>query len=118
MEGGYRKFDVILVDFGDDVLAGEQGGIRPAVIVQNNLGNLHSPTTLVFPFTTQKRSLTQSTHSFFRANEKYGLTKDSYLLGEAIKQISELRILKKLGRIVDKTGQDEIQRVFFANWGL
>ena len=117
MEGGYRKFDVILVDFGNDVLAGEQGGIRPAVIVQNNLGNLHSPTTLVFPFTTQPRSLTQSTHSFFRANAKYGLTKDSYLLGEAMKQISELRIIKKLGKIYDQNGQDEIWRVYFANWG-
>ena len=51
MEGGYRKYDVVRVDFGDIVLAGEQGGVRPAVIVQNNLGNLHSGTTLVIPFT-------------------------------------------------------------------
>lgn len=118
MEGGYRKYDVVRVDFGDIVLAGEQGGIRPAVIVQNNLGNLHSGTTLVIPFTSQPRSLTQSTHSFFRANKQYGLKLDSYLLGESMKSISELRIIEKLGTITKKEDKDEVRRVYFANWGM
>lgn len=118
VEGGYRKYDVVRVDFGDIVLAGEQGGIRPAVIVQNNLGNLHSGTTLVIPFTSQPRSLTQSTHSFFHANKRYGLKLDSYLLGESMKSISELRIIEKLGTITKKEDKDEVRRVYFANWGM
>ena len=47
VEGGYKKFDVVLVDFGEEILAGEQGGIRPAVIVQNNIGNRYSVSTVV-----------------------------------------------------------------------
>lgn len=117
MEGGYRKYDVVRVDFGDAVLAGEQGGIRPAVIVQNNLGNIYSGATLVIPFTSQHRNLAQSTHSFFRANKRYGLKLDSYLLGECMKSVSELRIIEKLGTITKKEDREEVKRVYFANWG-
>ena len=116
MEGGYKKFDVVLVDFGEEI-AGEQGGIRPAVIVQNNIGNRYSISTVVMPFTSQPKSLKQSTHSLFPANEKYGFTKDSYLLGEGIRQISEQRIIKKMGTITDNAGREEVKRVYFSNWG-
>lgn len=117
VEGGYKKYDVVLVDFGEEILAGEQGGIRPAVIVQNNIGNKYSISTVVLPFTSQPKSLKQSTHSLFLANESYGLTKDSYLLGECIRQISEQRIIKKMGSIFDNTGREEVKRVYFSNWG-
>ena len=117
VEGGYKKFDVVLVDFGEEILAGEQGGIRPAVIVQNNIGNRYSISTVVMPFTSQPKSLKQSTHSLFPANEKYGLTKDSYLLGECIRQASERRIIKKMGTISDSAGREEVKRVYFSNWG-
>jgi ABC-type uncharacterized transport system ATPase subunit len=63
------------------------------------------------PFTSQPKSLKQSTHSLFPANEKYGLTKDSYLLGECIRQASERRIIKKMGTISENAGREEVKRV-------
>ena len=40
MQNGFKKYDVVLVDFGKTEFAGEQGGVRPAVIMSNNTGNI------------------------------------------------------------------------------
>lgn len=53
MKNGYKTFDVVLVNFGKVEFAGEQGGIRPAVIIQNTAGNIYSSTTIVIPTTTK-----------------------------------------------------------------
>ena len=111
-----KRGDIYYADLSP-VVGSEQGGIRPAVIVQNNIGNRYSISTVVMPFTSQPKSLKQSTHSLFPANEKYGFTKDSYLLGECIRQISEQRIIKKMGTITDNAGREEVKRVYFSNWG-
>lgn len=60
-----NTFDIVRVDFGEVEFAGEQGGIRPAVVIQNKLGNIHSSTTIVIPFTTKIKHLQQPTHSLF-----------------------------------------------------
>ena len=52
MVKNYKAFDVILVNFGEIEFDGEQGGVRPAVIIQNKAGNLHSPCTIVIPITS------------------------------------------------------------------
>ena len=115
MISNYKTFDVVLVDFGKIDLAGEIGGIRPAVIVQNELGNVHSPCTIVLAFTSQHRSLPQSTHSLFKKDPAKGLTKDSVLLGECVRQISEQRIQKKLGEITKLEDKKEVMRAYIAN---
>lgn len=117
MKNGFNTFDVIMVDFGEAKFNGEQAGLRPAVIIQNAMGNLHSNTTLVMPFTTSYKSLRQPTHSLFKADQKKGLSQDSVLLGECIRQISENRIVRKLGSIDDKKDRIEIKRVYDANFG-
>lgn len=113
----YNKYDVVIVDFGEAKFASEQGGLRPAVIIQNQIGNTYSSSTIVLPFTTKIKHLNQSTHSLFLSNAENGLSKDSMLLGECIRQISEQRILKKIGSITDIGGKTEIKRVYFANFG-
>ena len=65
MVKNYKAFDVVLVNFGSAEFFGEQAGVRPAVIVQNFVGNVHSPCTIVLPMTTKIKHLTQPTHSFF-----------------------------------------------------
>lgn len=52
-----NTFDIVRVDFGDVVFAGEQGGIRPAVVIQNAYGNIYSDTTIVIPFTSKIKHL-------------------------------------------------------------
>lgn len=113
----YRKFDVVLVDFGNNVIGSEQGGVRCAVIVQNNVGNEHSTTTIVMPFTTKVKNATQPTHSFFKASTERGLNRDSMLLGECMRQISADRIIKPLGRLASEQDQMAVRKVYLANWG-
>lgn len=117
MTNDYKRFDVVLVDFGKVQFAGEQGNLRPAVVIQNDVGNRHSTTTIVIPFTSQARSITQPTHSLFRADSKKGLVVDSILLGECVRQISEKRIKKKLGSITEPKDRLEIKRAYDANFG-
>lgn len=112
-----KTFDVVLVNFGTVEFAGEQSGTRPAVVIQNALGNIHSDTTIVLPFSTKLKNLNQSTHSFFVKNEEYGLREDSVLLGECVRQVSKERIIKKLGSFDKKEDRMEIKRAYDANFG-
>lgn len=117
MKNGFKTFDVVMVDFGKAEFQGEQAGVRPAVIVQNALGNLHSDSTIVIPFTTSRKNIRQSTHSLFRADREKGLLEDSVLLGENLRNVSEKRILYKLGAIKEKKDRLEVKRVYDANFG-
>ena len=123
MKGGYggmkqtiKKFDVVLVDFGVNV-GSEQEGERPAIVVQNDIGNYHSPTTLVMPCTTAKGKHRIPTHTPIRKGRGTGLKENSIVLGECIRQVSEERIIKLLGRITDEKEQFAIKEVYFSNWG-
>lgn len=116
MVNKYKALDVVLVDFGKAEFAGEIAGKRPAVIIQNRMGNLYSSTTLVMPFTSKQKKLDQSTHSLFKKDLRVGLTEDSILLGECLRQISEKRIIKKLGEVTDNYYKTEIKRVRDANF--
>ena len=111
-----KRYDVVLVDFGDN-MDSEQSGIRPAIIIQNDIGNLYSTTTLVAPLTSQHRSLSQPTHTLIKKGVEKGLTKDSIVLAECLRQVSEKRIKKYLGKISDITEQKEIRRAYEANFG-
>lgn len=112
-----NTFDILMIDFGEVEFAGEQGGIRPAVVIQNAYGNIYSDTTIVIPFTSKIKHLQQPTHSFFHKDLGKGLTKDSMILGECVRQISKERILKKLGAITKIQEKKKIKAVYDANFG-
>ena len=112
-----KRFDVVLVDFGDNVIDSEQGGIRPAIIIQNDVGNLHSTTTIVMPVSTKIKNIKQPTHTLILRGEEKGLKEDSIVLGECLRQISKRRIKKYLGKISDPIEKKEIKRVYDANFG-
>lgn len=117
MKQDLKRYDIIQVDFGEDVIGSEQGGIRPAIIIQNDVGNIHSSTTIVMPLTKQIKHLNQPTHTLIAKGKDKGLIKDSMALGEALRQISEKRIIKYIGRISDVNEKKEIRRVFDASFG-
>lgn len=113
-----RQLDIVLVDFGDDVIGSEQGGVRPALVIQNDTGNTFSRTTIVMPFTSNTRKKRfQKTHVYFKCSPKLGLLKDSILQGECIRQVSEQRIIKKLGRVCDAKLVEKIRAAYYANMG-
>ena len=84
-----KRYDIVLVDFGLNVIDSEQGGIRPAVIIQNDVGNFYSSTTIVMPLTSQVKNLNQPTHTLIEKGNDKGLVEDSMVLGECMRQISE-----------------------------
>ena len=112
-----KKYDVLLVDFGKNAIDSEQSGIRPAVVIQNDTGNYFSPTTIVMPLTSQNKSLSQSTHTLIKKGESKGLTNDSVLLAECMRQVSKKRIIKYLGKITDIQEKRESRRVYEASFG-
>lgn len=112
-----KRYDVLLVDFGKNSVDSEQSGIRPAVVIQNDIGNYYSPTTIVMPLTSQHKSLNQSTHTLIKKGESKGLVNDSVVLAECMRQVSKKRILKYLGKIEDEQEKNEIRRVYEACFG-
>lgn len=113
----YKRYDIVQADLGmtDGSI---QNGIRPVVIVQNNVGNLHSPTTIVMPLSTKTyKNPNQPTHTLIKKSCTNGLLKDSMVLGEQMRVISSKRIIKKIGSITNEKEKKEIRRVYDANFG-
>lgn len=111
-----RRYDIVQADLGQ-VVGSEQGGIRPVLIIQNDIGNIHSCTTIVIPLSSRLKSLRQPTHTLIKKSADTGLKTDSILLGEQIRVISNQRIIKKIGTVTDNNERMEIRRVYTANFG-
>lgn len=77
-----RCGEVYLMNFGD--AAHEQHGLRPGVVLQNNVGNLHSPNVIALPLTTSIKKMSMPTHVLLRASDT-GLMYDSMVLAECPK---------------------------------
>lgn len=82
------------------VVGSEQGGVRPVLVVQNDVGNKYSPTVIVAAITSQINKAKIPTH--IELNTKYGLTKDSVLLLEQIRTLDKRRLKEKIGILDDK----------------
>lgn len=96
----YNRGDVYLIDF-EPHIGSEQGGIRPAVVLQNNIGNIYCPTLIVAPITS--RSFKKSclpTHYIIKDSKNVGCF--GIVLLEQIKTIDKCRVYKYLGSFSDK----------------
>ncbi len=80
------------------VIGSEQGGVRPVLIVQNNVGNKHSPTVIAAAITSQKEKAKLPTHIELQGNN-CGLAKDSVVLLEQIRTIDKKRLKEKMGEL-------------------
>lgn len=81
------------------VIGSEQGGLRPVLIVQNDVGNKYSPTTIIAPITSRFTKKPLPTH-FPLSN--CGLAKDSIALCEQLRTIDKRRLKEKLGSMDEK----------------
>jgi len=86
----------------DPVLGSEQGGIRPVLIVQNDLGNQSSPTVIVVPLTSRRKRLNQPTHVLIHPPEG-GLECASLVLCEQIRTLEKSRLGRRLGRLSEES---------------
>ena len=80
------------------VVGSEQGGVRPVLIVQNDVGNKYSPTVIAAAITSQINKAKMPTHIEVDASE-YGLAKDSVILLEQIRTIDKRRLKEKIGTV-------------------
>ena len=94
-----RRGDIYYADLSP-VVGSEQGGIRPVLIVQNNVGNRYSPTVIAAAITSQQSKAKLPTHIPLHADTS-GLTKDSVVLLEQVRTIDKRRLKEKMGRVYD-----------------
>ena len=80
------------------VIGSEQGGVRPVLVVQNNVGNKYSPTIIAAAITSQLEKAKLPTHIQLPA-EKFGLPKDSVVLLEQIRTLDKKRLKEKIGEL-------------------
>lgn len=79
-----------------------QGGIRPVLVVQNNIGNRHAPTVEILPLSSRVTKCSHlPTHVFISPDENNGLARDSIILAENVRTIPIERLLKSVGTIDD-----------------
>ena len=95
----------------------EQGGIRPVLVIQNNLGNKYSPCIIVAAITSQMTKTKLLTHVLINAGES-GLTKDSVILAEQIRTVDKKRI--KGAKITTLNGNimDKVDNAMAVSFGL
>ena len=94
-----KRGDIFYADLSP-VIGSEQGGIRPVLIVQNDVGNKYSPTVIAAAITSQINKAKMPTHIELDA-AAYGLAKDSVILMEQVRTIDKKRLREKIGRLDD-----------------
>ena len=94
------------------VVGSEQGGVRPVLVVQNDIGNKYSPTVIVAAITSQINKAKIPTH--IELGVAYGLNKDSVLLLEQIRTLDKRRLKEKIGTLDDKCMQNVNQALLIS----
>ena len=92
-----RRGDIYYADLSP-VIGSEQGGIRPVLIVQNDIGNKYSPTVIAAAITSRIGKSKLPTHIEVYA-DKYGLARDSVILLEQIRTLDKKRLKEKMGHL-------------------
>ena len=95
-----KKGEIYIIDLGKKV-GSEQSGLRPALIIQNDVGNRYSPTTIVATITSKEKN-NLPTHYQLNKDE-CGIQKDSTVLFEQIFTIDKTRLVKKVGEVTKQT---------------
>ena len=96
-----KRGDLYFADLSP-VVGSEQGGLRPVLIIQNDIGNKYSPTVIAAAVTSQLNKAKLPTHIEIKAGD-YGLPKDSVILLEQIRTIDKRRLKEKIGILASDT---------------
>ena len=110
-----KRGDIYYADLSP-VIGSEQGGVRPVLIVQNDIGNKYSPTVIAAAITSQINKAKLPTHIEISAQE-YGLQKDSVILLEQIRTIDKKRFREKIGHLDDEL-MDRVNEALSISFGL
>lgn len=110
-----RRGDIFYADLSP-VVGSEQGGLRPVLIIQNDVGNKYSPTVIAAAITSRMGKTRLPTHIDIYA-EKAGLAKDSVILLEQIRTLDKRRLKEKMGHLDDDI-MNEVNSAIAISFGL
>ena len=110
-----KRGDIYYADLSP-VVGSEQGGIRPVLIVQNDVGNRHSPTVIAAAITSRQDKNRLPTHTEVQA-DKCGLARDSIVLLEQIRTIDKKRLGDKMGEL-DLNSMNKVNTALSISFGL
>jgi len=110
-----KRGDIFYADLSP-VIGSEQGGVRPVLVVQNDIGNRYSPTIIVVAITSQINKAKLPTHVEIKSTD-YGLPKDSVLLLEQIRTIDKRRLEEKIGHVTEDI-MDKVNEALLVSLGL
>ena len=98
------------------VVGSEQGGIRPVLIIQNNIGNRYSPTVIAAAITSQQDKTKLPTHISVAADSS-GLQKNSIVLLEQVRTLDKRRLKEKMGDL-DLESMNRVDHALSVSFGL
>ena len=110
-----KRGDMFYADLSP-VVGSEQGGIRPVLIIQNDIGNKYSPTVIAAAITSQTNKTKLPTHIEI-SSEGLGLNKNSVILAEQIRTIDKSRLKEKIGH-VDGNIMEKVNNALGVSFGL
>lgn len=110
-----KRGDIFYADLSP-VVGSEQGGIRPVLIIQNDVGNKHSPTVICAAITSQMKKAKLPTHVEIESNSKC-LVKDSVVLAEQIRTIDKKRLREKICRL-DENLMRKVDKALLISVGV
>ena len=111
-----KRGDMFYADLSP-VVGSEQGGVRPVLIIQNDLGNKYSPTVIAAAITSQTNKTKLPTHIEIVENTS-GLKSNSVVLTEQIRTIDKSRLKEKIGHIDDNTIINKLNNALGVSFGL
>ncbi len=98
------------------VVGSEQGGTRPVLVIQNDVGNKYSPTVIACAVTSQLTKAKLPTHIEVRQGQ-FGLPKDSVILLEQIRTLDKRRLKEKIGQL-DSATMSKVDRAILISLGF
>lgn len=110
-----KRGDIYYADLSP-VIGSEQGGIRPVLIIQNDVGNKYSPTVIAAAITSQREKTNLPTHIKVEAQD-CGLAKDSIVLLEQVRTIDKKRLREKMGTL-DIKAMGQVDQALSVSFGL
>ncbi|MGN0519091.1 MAG: type II toxin-antitoxin system PemK/MazF family toxin [Acutalibacteraceae bacterium] len=110
-----KRGDIYYADLSP-VVGSEQGGVRPVLIVQNDVGNRFSPTVIAAAITSQQAKANLPTHIQL-GTDTSGLSKNSVVLLEQIRTIDKKRLKEKMGYL-DETSMNRVNQAISISFGL
>ncbi|MBC8536166.1 type II toxin-antitoxin system PemK/MazF family toxin [Feifania hominis] len=110
-----KRGDIYYADLSP-VVGSEQGGVRPVLIVQNDVGNKFSPTVIAAAITSQVNKAKLPTHIEI-GGQSYGLQRDSVVLLEQVRTIDKKRLKEKMGHL-DEDSMQRIDGAISISFGL